>query len=58
MVTQRLRGAGTAQHNAASKTFRAFAHDASRPASLRSSPDIHVPSFAAVRLSLHRAESG
>jgi hypothetical protein len=27
------------------------------PASLRSSPDIHVRSFAAVRLTLRRAES-
>jgi hypothetical protein len=46
-----------AQRNAAGKTFRAFARDASAPASLRSSPGIHVRSFAAVRLTLLRAES-
>jgi hypothetical protein len=42
---------------AAAKTFCAFARDASAPASLRSRPDIHVRSFADVRLTLQRAES-
>jgi hypothetical protein len=39
------------------KPFCAFARDAPAPASLRSSPDIHVRSFAGVRLTLQRAES-
>jgi hypothetical protein len=43
-----------AQRNAAGKSFRAFARNASAPASLRSRPDIHVQSFAAVRLTLFR----
>jgi hypothetical protein len=41
----------------AGKSFCAFARNASAPASLRSSPDIHVRSFAAVRLTLRRTES-
>jgi hypothetical protein len=40
-----------------SETFCAFARDASAPASLRTSPDIQVRSFAAVQLTLQRLES-
>jgi hypothetical protein len=43
--------------DAAGEPFCAFARDASAPASLRSSPDIHVRSFADVRLTLRRTES-
>jgi hypothetical protein len=39
------------------KNFLRFRRNASAPASLRSSPDIHVRSFAAVRLTLQRLES-